>query len=150
MPSRSPVPLASHYPGFFPFPQRISPVQSSTSLNTSLYDTRSDSGFPTEAPTHFYQEPESPKISRNFNRVKIFGTREPEAEVPDSLRRGGLCQKCAACPTCGPNRSPTHFVFPQSTYVTQGLHNQMPRREPFQMYKPLYNRQRYGIKLRKI
>ena len=147
MPSRSPPPLTvtSPYPGFFPYQQRISPVQSTTSLNSSLYDTRSDSGYPTEAP-NFYQDPESSENSKNFNRIRTFGKKELEPEVgSDWLRRLPMCATCAACPTCAPRRAPTQFPYttPMPAYRTLSRPRQISNSEPFHIQTPKDKHQRY-------
>jgi len=146
VPSRSPPPLTvtSPYPGFFPYQQRISPVQSSTSLNSSLYDTRSDSGYPTEA-HNFYQDPESSENSKNFNRIRTFGKKELEPEIgSDWLRRLPMCATCAACPTCAPRRAPTQspYTTPIPAYRTLSRPTPISNSEPFHILTPKDKQQR--------
>ena len=147
VPSRSPPPLTvtSPYPGFFPYQQRISPVQSSTSLNSSLYDTRSDSGYPTEA-HNFYQDPESSENSKNFNRIRTFGKKELEPEIgSDWLRRLPMCATCAACPTCAPRRAPTQspYTTPIPAYRTLSRPTPISNSDPFHILTPKDKQQRY-------
>jgi len=100
VPSMSPPPVLQHFPSYLNYPNTYPTTaanESATTFNSSLYETRSDSGF-----NQF--EPEMQRFnSTNFDSSKTSRTssEEQHRSFLEWYRALPLCETCAACPTCG-------------------------------------------------
>ena len=136
----SPPPLLQHFPLYLNYPNAYPTTaanESTTTFNSSLYETRSDSGFNQFEPemqrfnsVNQAQAFESTKTSRTSSvRVEdqaYRGTKnclfqeEQQRSFLEWYRALPLCETCAACPTCGLGvKAQTRRAVPPQRFTSQ-------------------------------